>query len=68
MKNEVIPAPATTEPMTRVKMANITLLFVADSDEEVLAVKKAIDTAIAPYPKINLNFAMQERIAPVRNG
>ena len=68
MKNEVIPSPTTAEPMTRVKMVNISLLFVADSDEEILAVKNAIDTAIAPYPKITLNFAMQERLAPVRNG
>lgn len=57
------PAEQPTQE-TRRKVVNIGLLFSADSDDEALQVKKAVSAALAPWPKIALQFQIQE--APPR--
>lgn len=47
-------------PEARRRLVNIQMVFSADTDDEALAVKKAVSAALEPWPKIALQFQIQE--------
>lgn len=49
-----------TTPEARRRLVNIQMVFSADTDDEALAVKKAVSAALEPWPKIALQFQIQE--------
>lgn len=63
MSTDVNPTDTETK---RVKIVQIQLQFIADTDEQAIAVKQVVAASIEAYPDVQMTFGIQEHRGNIR--